>query len=154
MIQRSTILVCLDITSASNLALRYACYKAKKTGFSVHILAVIESSYKSLLFASEVVGKDKRMQVQEHLKRVIKEVGEETGIIPTISIKEGDVASEIIKEIKDDKDCAMVVLGKSKTSLSDNTVLPIISRRIGNQIKVPVVVVPENMDENYLKRLV
>ena len=69
-------------------------------------------------------------------------------------IEMGETYEGIINKIKDDKDCAMVVLGKSKTSLSDNTVLPIISRRIGNQIKVPVVVVPENMDENYLKRLV
>lgn len=153
MTQKSNILVCLDVTSASTITLRYACYKAKKTGFSVHILAVVESSYKSLLFASQAVGKDKRMQVQDHLKKLTKQVGEETGIIPTISIREGDISSEIVKEIKEDKDCAMLILGKSSTSISDDTVLPVISRKIGNKIKVPVVVVPENIDEDYLKRL-
>jgi len=153
MTQKSNILVCIDITSASSIALRYACYKAKKTGFSVHILAIIESSYKGLLFASKAVGKDKRHQVEEHLNRLIKQVNEETGIIPTVSIREGDISSEILKEIKEDKDCSMVILGKSSTSLSDNTVLPIISRKIGDKIKVPVVIVPENMDEDYLKRL-
>lgn len=153
MSQRSSILVCVDITSASSIALRYACCKARKTGFAVHILAVIESSYKSLLFVSKAVGKDKRMQVETHLNKLIKEVNEETGIIPTVSIREGDISAEIIKEVKEDEDCAMVILGKSSTSLSDNTVLPIISRKIGDKIKVPVVIVPENMDEDYLKRL-
>ncbi len=153
MARKSNILVCIDITSASSITLRYACLKAKKTGFSVHILAVIESSYKSMLFVSEAVGKDKRMQVEEHLSKLIEEVNKETGIIPTISIREGDISSEIIKAVKDDEDCAMVILGKSSTSLSDNTVLPIISRKIGNKVRVPVVIVPENMDEGYLKRL-
>ena len=156
MTEKSNILVCLDcidITRSSNITLRYACYKAKKTGFSVQILVVIESSYKSLLFVSKIVGEDKRAQVQEHLKNLIEEVGKETGIIPTISIREGDVAREILEEIKADQDCAMVILGKSSTSLSDNTVLPIISRKIGSIIKVPVVVVPDNMHTDYLKRL-
>jgi nucleotide-binding universal stress UspA family protein len=153
MAQKSNILVCLDVTSASNIALRYACCKAKKTGFSVHILAVIESSYKGLLFASEAVGKDKRKHVEEHLKRLIKEVRDETGMVPTVSIAEGEISAEIIRAIKKDKDCAMLILGKSSTSLSDNTVIPVISRKIGDKIKVPVVIVPENMDEDYLKRL-
>lgn len=151
--QKSNILVCIDTTSASSIAVRYACYKANKTGFTVHILAVIEASYKSLLFAAQAVGKDKRMQLEEHLRKLMKEIHAETGITPTVSIREGDIAEEIIKEIKNDEDCAMVVLGKSRSSLSDNMVLPMISKRIGTKIKVPVVIVPENMDEDHLKRL-
>jgi nucleotide-binding universal stress UspA family protein len=151
--QKSNILVCVDVNSSSNIALRYACYKAKKTGFSVHILVVIESSYKGLLFASRAVGADKRMHAEEFIDKLIKDISQETGIVPTFKIREGDVASEIINEIKEDKDCSMVILGKSSTSLSDNTVLPVISRKIGGRIKIPVAVVPENMDESHLKRL-
>ncbi|MDA9231508.1 universal stress protein [Rickettsiales bacterium] len=153
MTQKSSILVCIDVGSGSDIALRYACYKAKKTGFSVHILAVIESSYKGLLFASRAVGKDKKMHTEEYIRDLIKKAREETGIIPTSKIREGDIATEIVNEVKEDKDCSMVILGKSSTSISDNTVLPVISRKIGNKIKVPLVVVPENMDKNYLSRL-
>jgi nucleotide-binding universal stress UspA family protein len=151
--QKSNILVCVDTTSGSNIALRYACYKAKKTGFSVHILAIIESSYKSLPFGSRAVGKDKRIEVENHLSKLVKEVNEETGIIPTISIREGDISSEIISQIEEDKNCSMVILGKSSKSESDNTVLPIISRKIGDKIKIPLVIVPQNMHEQHLKRL-
>ena len=150
---KSNILVCIDITSASITALRYACYKAKKTGFCVNIVAVIESSHKGLLFASRAVGKDKRLQIEDHLKKLTKKVNEEINIMPAITIKEGNIATEIIQAAKEDKNCAMIILGKSSTSLSDNTVIPTISRKIGNKIRVPVVIVPENMSEECLKRL-
>ena len=34
---------------ASQAALKYACYKAKLLKFNIHILAVMESSYKNFL---------------------------------------------------------------------------------------------------------
>lgn len=151
--EKPNILVCIDTTAASTVAVRYACYKAQKTGFTVNILAIIESSYKSLLFASQAVGKDKRMQLEEHLRKLTKKINEETGIMPAITITEGDIGDEIIRAIKGDKKCAMVVLGKSRSSLSDNLVLPMIARQIGSKIKIPVVIVPENMDEAHLKLL-
>jgi nucleotide-binding universal stress UspA family protein len=149
-----TIIVCLDNSNASNVALRYACYKAKRTGFAVQILAVMESSYKNLLFVSKVVGKDKRMEIEKHLNKVIDEIYKETGVMPSISIREGDTVTEIIKEIKATPSCTLLVLGKSYNSASDNTVLPKISTQIGNKIKVPITIVPENLSKEYLKKLV
>src|SRR4051812_27718868 len=119
--QMPTIIVCLDNTSASNVALRYACYKAKRTGFAVQILAVMESSYKNLLFVSKVVGKDNRKETEKHLNNVIDEVYRETGVTPSISIREGEIVAEIIKEIKATPNCTLLVLGKSHNSVSDNT---------------------------------
>ena len=149
-----TILVCLDTTNASKMALRYACYKAKRTGFFVQVLMVIESSYKGMLFVSKAIGKDKRAEVERHIKKIIKEVSSETEIIPSISIREGDIVSEIIKEIKSVPNCTMLILGKSNNSLSDNTVLPKLSNQIGNKIKVPIAIVPESLSDEYLTKLV
>lgn len=149
-----TILVSLDTTNASKIALRYACRKAQKSGFAVQILMVIESSYKGMLFVSQAIGKDKRMQVEKHLKILTDEVAKETGIVPSISIREGDIVSEIIREIKSMPNCTMLVLGKSYNSLSDNTVLPKLSKHIGGKIKVPIAIVPECLTEEYLARLV
>lgn len=140
-----TIVVCLDTTSASDITLHYACLQAKKLGFAVQILAVIESSYKGLLFASKTVGKERRTIVERKLKKAIDNVYKETGIMPSVSIREGDITREIINEIKSMPNCAMLFLGKSYNSLSDNTVLPKLSSKIGSKIRVPVVIIPENM---------
>jgi hypothetical protein len=152
--QMPTIIVCLDNSSDSLVTLRYACYKARRTGFAVQILAVMESSYKNLLFVAKVVGKDKRKEIENYLNKSIDEVYKETGVMPSISIREGEIVSEIIKEVKSTPSCTLLILGKSYNSASDNTVIPKLSKQIGNKIKVPITIVPENLSEEYLTKLV
>lgn len=148
-----TIIVCLDTGNSSEFTLRYSCYKARKNGFALQILVVIEPSYKGLLFVSNVVGKQKRSEIEFNLKKIIDDAYQETGIIPSISIREGDIVTEIIKEIKATNNCVMLVLGKSHNSFSDNTVLPKIAKEIGNKIKIPLTVIPENLGDEYLRNL-
>ena len=93
------IIVCIDTTNASETALRYACYKAKNSGFSVQILAVMEASHKNLLFASRAIGNEKRRELEDHLKRLIDSNFKETGVMPSVSVREGDIVAEIIREI-------------------------------------------------------
>jgi hypothetical protein len=147
------IIVCIDTTNASEGALRYACYKAK-AGFAVQILAVLEASHKNLLFGSRAIGNEKRRLLETHLKKLIEKIHIETGVIPSISIREGDIVTEITREIKTTPNCAMLVFGKSHNSLSDNTVLPKISQRIGTRINVPVTIVPEDLSKEFLEKLV
>jgi hypothetical protein len=148
------IIVCIDTTNASETALRYACYKAKNSGFSVQILAVMEASHKNLLFASRAIGNEKRRELEDHLKRLIDSNFKETGVMPSVSVREGDIVAEIIREIKSTSNCAMLVFGKSHNSLSDNTVLPKVVQKLGNKISVPVAIIPENLSNDFLTKLV
>jgi hypothetical protein len=150
----SSIIVCIDTTNASETALRYACYKAKDVGFTVQILAILEASYKNLPFAAKAIGNEKRQQLETRIKKLIDVACKETGITPAISIREGDITSEIISELKHTPDCKLIVFGKSYNSLSDNTVLPKIVGKIGSKINVPVTIVPENLSDEFLKSLV
>lgn len=149
-----TILVCIDTTNASAITLRYACLKAKKLGFAVQILSVMESSHKNLLFGSHIIGQEKRKQLEKYLQNLINEMQKEIAIIPVVSIREGDIASEILKEIKSMPSCMMLVFGKSHNLKSDNTVLPRIAQKIGTKIRIPIVIVPENLDEELCKLMV
>jgi len=149
-----TIIVCIDTTNASEAALRYACYKAKATGFCVQILAVMEASHKNLLFGAKAIGNEKRQELEKHLKKLIATVCDETGVMPSVSIREGEITTEITREIKSTSNCTMLIFGKSHNSLSDNTVLPKIVQKIGNKIQVPVTIVPENLTDEFLKKLV
>jgi len=146
-----TILVCIDTTNASVVSLRYACLKAKRLGFTVQILSVLEPSHKNLLFGSHTIGKEKRTQLEKYLKKLIDEVYKETHYMPVVSIREGDIANEIIREVRANPSCVMVVLGKSHNSKSDNTVLPKMAQKIGTKIHVPIMIVPENIDDNLFK---
>lgn len=150
---KPSIIVCVDTSNASEVTLRYAAYKAKLTGFTLRILAVMEASHKNLLFGSKVIGHDKRQQLEKHLHKLINSVTGHGWTAPAVSIREGDIVTEIIREIKATPDCAMLIFGKSHNSLSDNTVLPKIAKKIGDKIRVPVMIVPENLSDELLKRL-
>jgi nucleotide-binding universal stress UspA family protein len=149
-----TLIVCIDSSNASEVTLRFACHKAKKNNFALQILSVMEASHKNLLFGSKAIEDEKRNDMEESIKKLVDKICAEAGIIPSISIREGDIVREITHEIKSNPNCAMLILGKSDNALSDNTVLPRIAKRIGNKIHIPVLIVPENLDENYLKRIV
>ncbi len=146
-----TIIVCVDTANESELIIRYACYKAKITGFELRVLAVMENSHKNLLFGSKAIEQEKRGNIEKHLKKLVSSINKDSGIIPSISIREGEIVSEITKEIKNTPKCAMIIFGKSNNSMSDNTVLPKISKRVGGRIQVPVLIVPENLSEELLK---
>jgi hypothetical protein len=149
-----TIIICIDTTNASETALRYACYKAKITGFAVQILAVLEASHKNLIFGAKAIGNEKRDQLEKHLEKLINKVCNETGIMPSVSIREGDIVTEITREIRTTPSCTMLVFGKSNNALSDNTVLPKIVQKIGDKINVPTTIVPENLSDKFLQKLV
>ncbi len=150
----SSIVVCIDTSNASETALRYACYKAKNAGFSVQILAVLEASFKNLPFGARAIGNEKRRQIEQRISKLVDTVCKETSITPAISIREGDISTEIVRELKNSADARMIVFGKSQNSQSDNTVLPKIVGKIGSKINVPVTIVPVNMSLELLKSLV
>jgi len=148
-----TIIVCIDTTNASEAALRYACRKAKTNNFAVQILAVMEASHKNLIFGAKAIGNDKRQILEKHLKKLIDAVCKETSIMPSVSVREGYIVTEIIREIKATPDCKMLIFGKSDNAQSDNTVLPKIVKKIGNKIAVPVTIVPENLSNEFLSKV-
>ncbi len=149
-----TIIACVDIANASNRALRYACIKAKQMNFALTILSVMEVSHKNLMFGSRAIAQDKRQQLEKNIKIIIDKIFSEFGIMPVISLREGEIMSEIINEIKATPTAAMLVLGKSQNALSDNSLLPKVAQKIGNKIKVPVTIVPENLTDEFLEKLV
>ena len=145
----ATIIVCIDMNSASENALNYACHLVKNnSNLKLQILAVIEGSHRNLLFGSEMIGSQKHLQMDKYLKKIIDNICKKHDIAPLVSICEGDVVSEITKEVKKIGDCKMIIFGKSQKSQSDNTVLPKIVGRIGDKINAPVFIIPENIGES------
>lgn len=148
-----TIVVCIDTTNASEVALAYAYYNAKVTGFKIKILSIIEDSHKNLLFGSRAMSNQKKNILQKHINTLTKKLHEEVAITPDVSIREGDIVTEITRELKNTPSCVMLVMGKSQNSQSDNTVLPKIAQKIGKKISIPITIVPGNLDKEFLKKL-
>jgi len=151
----ATIIVCVDTNNASENALNFACFLMKKnSNLKLRILAVIEGSHRNLLFGSEAIGSQKKLQTEKFLKKIVENVCKKNDIDPVVSIREGDIVAEITKEVKLIGDCKMIIFGKSQKSQSDNTVLPKIVGRIGDKINASVFIIPENIGENDWQNLI
>ncbi len=150
-----TILVCIDNTNASLVALKYARFKAKKLGFKTEILSILEPSHKNLLFGSQAIAKEKREKTEKHIEKAIKEIFVNKNESPIVVIREGDVMNEIMAEIRRNSNCVSLVLGKSrKSSESDNTVLSKMAQKMSRKIKIPITIVPENIEENIFELMI
>jgi len=145
----ASIAVCIDINNICESALRYACSQANNQQCKLEIVIAIDSSHQNFLFGSKVIANQKRKQVQKNVCTLLEKICGEFNIIPAIAISEGEVIVEIIKAIALINDCKLVVFGKSHSAGSDNSILPKIIRYVGNKIKPPLLVVPNNIDLNF-----
>jgi len=145
----STIIACIDLTSASENALRFATRMVKKNNLKLKILAVIDGSHRNLLFGSGAMSSQKHSQIQKHLKKLIDNICLKEGVEPEISVREGDIVTEITKEVKSVGNCQMIIFGKSQNFQSDNTVLPKIVGKIGDKINASVMIIPQNISPEF-----
>lgn len=144
-----TILVCIDSSNASLIALKYASIKAQKLGFRIEILSILEPSHKNLLFGSSAISKEKRGKMEEYIQKAVTDIFKDKDYIPSVEIREGDITNEILREVKNNTNCVTLVFGKShSSSQSDNTVLPKMAQNISRKIRIPILIVPENIDKN------
>lgn len=150
-----TIITCIDATNVSECSLLYACHIAKKNNYNVKILSVVEQSHQNLLFGAKAIGDEKRKFVENKLAKLLKKAFDETKIMPFISVREGEIVKEIRRELEITPNCPMIIFGKSDNSRSDNTILPKIAQKIGNnKVKVPITIVPSNLPEEFYKNLI
>jgi nucleotide-binding universal stress UspA family protein len=145
----STIIACIDLTTASENALRFATRMVKKNNLKLKILAVIDGSHRNLLFGSGAMSSQKHSQIQKHLKKLIDNICLKEGVEPEISVREGDIVTEITKEVKSVGNCQMIIFGKSQNFQSDNTVLPKIVGKIGDKINASVMIIPQNISPEF-----
>ena len=153
--EKPVILVCIDKSKASTIALKYAYLKAKKLGFEIRILSVIKQDHKNLLFGSHTIARENRVETEANVKKVISEIFINDDELPLSKITEGEVSSEIVKEIRSDSNYVSLVLGKSQSSAqSDNSVMSKIADKISRKINVPIQIVPENIEDNIFKIMI
>ena len=132
--QKPVIIIFIDSNSKSETAFRYACQIAKKSDFALQISAVIEPAI-GVLFASKAIGKGQHQNISKKMEQFAKKITEISGIIPIISIREGQIVNEIINEISQNPNCIMIVFGKSSNVESDNSVIPKITKQVGKKIQ-------------------
>jgi nucleotide-binding universal stress UspA family protein len=149
-------LVCVSGSdnSASRVALRLACLRARKCGGLVDMLHVIEPlSADPLMGIGEKLREESRARAEALMQELCAEAHATAGITPSILLREGNVAEEIVKAAMEDCDAHMLVLGVTQGSARQGKLVAWLAAQMGESLLVPLLLVPGNLTDQQIDEL-
>ena len=88
-------LVIVDDSEELNIALTYACLRARNSGGRVALLYVIEpSDFQHWIAVEDIMRAERRTEAEQILQRHAKQVNEITGALPILYVREGERRDE------------------------------------------------------------
>lgn len=149
-----TFLVCVSDQEESEIALRYACLRAKRLGAKVALLHIQEpADFQSLMAVTDVIRHEKEEEAQTLLNRMADIAQQFCGQTPMLILREGRLEDEIVKAITEQKDVAMVVFGLRHDSLRGPKIASKLTAQLGNNLLVPLVLIPGNLSKEQIEAL-
>ena len=127
-------------------ALRYAAIRASKTGGAVEILGIIgPEDFQHWLGVGEAMRLEARERIEAHFKVFSKWMQDKEGITPELIIREGEKATEVLAQIKEDPEVGVLVLGANPSGDGPGPLVAQLVGRQGGVLPVPVTIVPGSM---------
>lgn len=150
---RSKLLVVVDDKEGCKTALRYACAKAKVKGQPVEMLYIINpAEFNSVFAMADVMRQQKHQEVEASLKKIAEHALNCEGVTPIISIREGQMAEEIIACIEQDYAINMLLLA-SDTAAEANKLLPALTAELDKRLHIPLLVIPSQLTDQQISEL-
>ena len=146
------ILVVADGSKEMEVALQYACARSKKTNRKIIIATFIEPlDVLTTQGVTEIMQNEAREEAEARLQNASLLVKENTGTIPVLHIREGEIITELKKLIDEEKNINVVVLAANIDDKEGPG--PIISSLVSkeySQLRVPVMIVPGNFTKEHI----
>lgn len=136
-------LVILDESPECLNAMRFAALRASKTGGAVELLAIVEQGdFQHWIGVGDRMRAEAREKIEAHFEIFRDRMTKHEGITPTLSIREGETATEILAHIKADPEIGVLVLGASSLGDGPGPLVSELVARRGGDMSVPITVVP------------
>jgi nucleotide-binding universal stress UspA family protein len=146
-------LVVIDDSDEAGIALRFAARRAVKTGGGVEILAVIPPQEFIAFGGVQATIED---EARRHAEGLVAQAAgallEESGVRPTITVRQGDPAKVVQEVIDGNAEIAALVLGAAASGAPGALVSHFAGTDAG-KLRVPVMIVPGSLDQAAIDRL-
>ena len=144
-------LVILDDSRECLNAMRFAAMRAARTGGGVEILAVIPpEEFNHWIGVGEIMREEARERIHAHFEVFAKWMRDRQGVDPELVIREGEPVPEILKQIEEDGEIGVLVLGASAEKGGPGPIVTALSRRFGS-LPVPLTIVPGELSKERLE---
>lgn len=146
-----TFLCVVDNSPELSKALRFACRRALNTGGRVALLYVIEpAEFQHWMSVGNLMREERRQEAEEMLQVVSSMVKKKTGQTPTLYIREGDVAEQLINLIDEEKDISLLVLGAATGPEGPGPIVHTLIEERAGKLRIPVTIVPGSLQDEQI----
>lgn len=136
-------LVIVDETEEMRNALRYACRRAQHTSGRVALLHVIEpAEYQHWLGVGRVMEEEARLEAEQRMQTLAAEVFAQTGTMPTVHIREGKRADQLVQLLQEDPSISLLVIATASGATSPGPLVTFLVGHLGRKVRIPVTLVP------------
>ncbi len=147
-------LVVVDDSPEREISLRYAALRARKGGGRVALLRVIEPlGQVEWAGVGAMMAEEARDEAEKMLTGLATRVQEITGGLPILLIREGDPRDELLALVEEDPRISILVLAAAAGSGGPGPLISALTGRYAHRLRVPMTIVPGNLDERELDRV-
>ena len=148
------ILVIADGSKEMEVALQYACARAKKTNRKIIIATFIEPlDVLTTQGVTEIMQNEAREEAESKLQQASSIVKESTGITPVLHIREGEIISELIKLIEEEENINVLVLAANVDEKGPGPIISSLTTKEYTRLRIPVMIVPGNFSKEHIALL-
>lgn len=146
-------LVVLDDSRECLNAMRFAAMRAARTGGGVQILAVIPpEEFNHWIGVGEIMREEARERIHAHFEVFAKWMRDRQNVDPDLVIREGEPVTEILRQIDEDGEVGVLVLGASAEKGGPGPIVTALSRSFGS-LPVPLTIVPGELSKERLEAI-
>lgn len=145
-------LVVIDESQEAHGALRFAARRAVDTGGAVHILALVEKqAFSAFGGIQATIEEEARDRAEVMANGAAGELMTESGLMPQISVREGDGKGVIDSYLNEHPEVAALVLGAA----AEGDPGPLVSHfsACAGQLPCPLFIVPGGLSDEQIDRV-
>ena len=147
-------LVVVDDSPERHTALRYACLRARHGGGRVALLRVIEpEGTVEWAGVGAMLQEERREDAEKLLSALAAEVQEITGGLPILLIREGDPRDALLTLLEEDPRLSILILASASNGSGPGPLITALTGRYAPRMRVPMTIVPGNLDDRELDRV-
>ena len=143
------LLVIVDDTPECDRAIYFGARRALRTGAVLVLLCVADPGCsQDWLGVRELIAKDAEDAGWALVQRAAERASVVSGINPETAVRLGSRTEQILQAIDDDRDISFLVLAASSSAEGPGPLVLNLVAKSSGSFPIPVVIVPENMDDD------
>lgn len=147
-------LVIVDTTRECDRAVVYAAKRAERTKGGLVLLRVLApEGFQHWLGVEKMMREEAMEEARALLDRYAERAAEVAVVEPETRVREGVVAEEILREIDEDPEIAILVLAAATGSEGPGPLVSALAGRQAGHYSVPITIVPGDLEDEEIAAL-